>query len=190
MGNKNSFEQVKISPKAQRILDQILEETPELDEMVESAEDETDLYANLRKWVLDSIDEESPVLGYYSEKNKSRETFEKLQWKDYAAIRILDYIDHEGMEYTDPNLRGERYYNNPFRILWLAAKYGKGGGKPEFFEDMLHLFRQVSEKILSNIISPQCKFHISLQKSKLITNIISQSFKLTTCNFSFVQKLT
>ncbi len=142
MGKKNSFEQVKISPKAQRILHQILDETPELAEMINSAEDETAFYANLRKWVLDSIEDSSHVLGYYSEKNKDREVFEKLTWKDFAAIRILDYIDHEGMDYVDPNLRGERYYNNPFKILWLAAKYGTGGAKPAFFEDMLHLFRQ------------------------------------------------
>jgi len=146
MGNKNSFEQVKISPQAQRILNHILEETPELDEMINVAEDETAFYANLRKWVLDSIDEESDVLGYYSGKKKSRELFEKLQWRDYAAIRILDYIDHEGMEYEDPNLRGERYYNNPFKLLWLASKYGIGGAKPEFFEDMLHLFRQFTHR--------------------------------------------
>src|SRR6056297_2194225 len=142
MGKKNSFEQVKISPKAQRILHQILDETPELAEMINSAEDETAFYANLRKWVLDSIEDSSHVLGYYSEKNKDREVFEKLTWKDFAAIRILDYIDHEGMDYVDPNLRGERYYNNPLKILWLAAKYGTGGAKPAFFEDMLHLFRQ------------------------------------------------
>lgn len=142
MGKKNSFEQVKISPKAQRILHQILDETPELAEMINSAEDETAFYANLRKWVLDSIEDSSHVLEYYSEKKKNREIFEKLTWKDFAAIRILDYIDHEGMDYVDPNLRGERYYNNPFKILWLAAKYGTGGAKPAFFEDMLHLFRQ------------------------------------------------
>ncbi len=50
------------------------------------------------------------------------------------------------MEYDDPNLRGERYYNYPIRMLWLAVNQGIGGGKPPFFRDMLHLFRQINGK--------------------------------------------
>ncbi|MFP4621047.1 MAG: KamA family radical SAM protein [Bacteroidales bacterium] len=146
MSKQNIFESVKIDPKSQRILALILEENPELDHILKESEDESEICASLRKWILDQIDEDSLALKYYSNEVTGREAFRKLQWKELGAIRILDYIDHEGMEYVDPNLRGERYFNHPIRTLWLAAKQGKGGGKPPFFRDMLHLFRQINGK--------------------------------------------
>ncbi|CAN0589556.1 unnamed protein product, partial [Laminaria digitata] len=46
-------------------------------------------------------------------------------------------------EYVDLNLRGRVAINNPIKMLWLAATSGTGGAKPGFFEDMLHLLRQL-----------------------------------------------
>ena len=146
MSNQNTFESVKIDPKSQRILSRIFEENPDLHHIFSESENENEVYAALRKWVLDQIDEDSIALKYYSIEITGREAFRRLKWKELGAIRILDYIDHEGMEYDDPNLRGERYYNHPIRLLWLAATQGKGGGKPPFFRDMLHLFRQIGGK--------------------------------------------
>ncbi|MEF8843924.1 MAG: KamA family protein [Bacteroidales bacterium] len=146
MSNQNTFESVKIDPKSERILAQILDENPDIRHILTGSDDEKEVYAALRKWILDQIDDNSIALKYYSNEISGRDAFKKFKWKEYGAIRILDYIDHEGMEYDDPNLRGERYYNHPIRILWLAATQGKGGGKPPFFTDMLHLFRQINGK--------------------------------------------
>ena len=63
---------------------------------------------------------------------------------DYAAIRLLDYIDNAGREFVDPNLRGQLAVNSPIRLLWLAVNRGTGGARPGFFDDMLHLFRQLT----------------------------------------------
>ena len=73
----------------------------------------------------------------------NRELFDKLEWRDYAIIRILDYIDHAGKEYPDLNLRGEIAVSNPLRLIWLAVNKGTGGAKPDFFMDMIMLFRQL-----------------------------------------------
>jgi len=146
MSKRNSFESVKIDPRSERILKQLLEENPDLYHILSESDDEKEVYASLRKWILDQIDEDSIALKYYSREITGQDAFRKLKWKELGAIRILDYIDHEGMEYDDPNLRGERYYNHPIRTLWLAVNQGKGGGKPPFFRDMLHLFRQISGK--------------------------------------------
>ena len=146
MNKRNTFESVKINPKSEKILAQLLEENPEVHEILTESAGEKEVYANLRKWILDQIDEDSFALKYYSNEISGRDAFRKLKWKELGAIRILDYIDHEGMEYDDPNLRGERYYNYPIRILWLAVTQGTGGGKPPFFRDMLHLLRQINGK--------------------------------------------
>lgn len=142
MSKMNSFESVKINPKSHKIVRQLMTENPQLAEIFEQAETVNEVYASLRKWILDEVGDQASAIQYYSGDIKGREVFKQLNWKDFAAIRILDFIDHEGMEYDDPNIRGERFFNNPIRLLWLGAKYGKGGAKPQFFEDMLHLFRQ------------------------------------------------
>ncbi|MCF6249525.1 MAG: hypothetical protein L3J69_19545, partial [Desulfobacula sp.] len=69
---------------------------------------------------------------------------EKLRFKDYAAIRILDYIKHSGRQFKDLNLKGEIVENDPFAILMQCARKGTGGGTPAYFYDMIHLFRQFS----------------------------------------------
>ncbi|MFW6094884.1 MAG: KamA family radical SAM protein [Bacteroidota bacterium] len=141
--NKNEqLESVKIAPKAHRLLNKLLEENPEFHKILMECENVNEVYASLRKMVIDKVGENSKALKYYSEEWTGRKIFKQLKWEEYAAIRLLDYIDNEGKKYEDPNLRGEEHYNHPIRLLWLAYKFGKGGAKPAFFEDMLHLFRQ------------------------------------------------
>ena len=59
---------------------------------------------------------------------------------------ILDYIDNAGIEIEDLNLKGEIAISNPIMLLWQAVNHGTGGAKPAFFEDMLHLCRQLQGK--------------------------------------------
>ena len=47
-------------------------------------------------------------------------------------------------EFIDLNLRGELAVSSPIKLIWLAVSKGTGGAKRDFFEDMLHLFRQFS----------------------------------------------
>ncbi|MFO8234249.1 MAG: KamA family protein [Bacteroidales bacterium] len=136
------LEAVKIDPKSHRLLNKILRENPELHTILIESESVNEVYASLRKVVIDRIGENSKALKYYAEELTGRKAFKQLKWDEFAAIRLLDYLDHEGIQYEDPNLRGEQHYNHPIRLLWLAYKYGTGGAKLAFFEDMLYLFRQ------------------------------------------------
>ena len=147
MSRNMNIENVKVNPKSQYLVQKILTENPAIKEIFEESKNVNEVYASLRKWVLDELEENSNALQYYSENVSGRDIFTKLNYKDFAAIRILDFIDHEGMEYEDPHLRGKVFYNNPIRLLWLAVKFGKGGAKPDFFEDLLNLFRQFTGKI-------------------------------------------
>ena len=147
MSRNMNIENVKVNPKSQYLVQKILTENPAIKEIFEESKNVNEVYASLRKWVLDELEENSNALQYYSENVSGRDIFTKLNYKDFAAIRILDFIDHEGMEYEDPHLRGKVLYNNPIRLLWLAVKFGKGGAKPDFFEDLLNLFRQFNGKV-------------------------------------------
>lgn len=153
MAQFTAEEKVQISKKSQDVLDQILEENSKLKDLLLKSESEDELNTSIREWAEGVLKESDTAFKYYKNEISGRENFQKIGWKEIAAIRILDYIDHSQQEYVDLNLRGKKGTNTPFKILWLAAKHGIGGGKYFFFIDMLELFRQFSGKIKHEIPS-------------------------------------
>ena len=140
------LDRIAITVKSHRLLKTLLSENPRLAEIMRNSKNETEARIGVREWVLDEVRDRPQALAYYEGRRADREAFERLKWSDYAAIRLLDYIDNAGRDFVDPNLRGQLAVSNPIRLLWLAVTRGTGGAKPAFFEDMLHLFRQLSGK--------------------------------------------
>lgn len=136
------LDDVAINVKSHKLLKKLLKENPRLDEIMRNSRNDTEALVGVRDWVMEELQASPAALKYYQDEHAGRETFEALNWRDYAAIRILDYIQHAGMEFVDQNLRGEPAISNPIKLIWLAVTHGTGGAKPYFFEDMLHLFRQ------------------------------------------------
>ncbi|MGD8361401.1 MAG: KamA family protein [Gemmatimonadota bacterium] len=149
------LDRIAITVKSHRLLQRLLNENPKLEEIMRKAMNETEALVGVRNWVLDEIRGRPAALAYYASEHPTREDFHALEWKDFAAIRILDYIDNAGREFRDLNLRGELAVSNPFQLLWLAVHHGTGGAKPGFFEDMLHLFRQFTERSQQAKPSPE-----------------------------------
>jgi lysine 2,3-aminomutase len=146
MENYHQLDKIAISVKSHRLLKQLLKENPKLEEIMRNTRNETELLVGVRDWVFEELRKSPDAYNFYRSNNPSRELFEKLQWRDFAIIRILDYIDNADREFDDLNLRGEKAISNPIKLIWLAVNYGTGGAKPYFFEDMLRLFRQFSGK--------------------------------------------
>lgn len=144
MTENQKLDHIAITVKSHKLLKKLLAENPKLEEIMRNAQNETEALIGVRNWILAYIKERPETYDFYKGKGNGREAFEKLSWQDYAAIRILDYIDNAGAEYEDPNLRGEIAVSNPVKLIWLATNFGTGGAKPYFFEDMLYLFRQFS----------------------------------------------
>jgi len=140
-------DRVATSPRSRKLLDQILDENERLAGIIFSSETINQFHDKLKDWALEVISENSNALSYYRFETTGREALEKLRWRDYAAIRILDYIDNAGREVEDLNLHGEPVIINPFQILWLGAKAGIGGGHYNFYMDMLKLFRQLNDEL-------------------------------------------
>ncbi|MEJ2111615.1 MAG: KamA family protein [Acidobacteriota bacterium] len=133
-----------ISVISYRLLRQLLDENPLLDDILTGSENENEALERIRAWVMEEIKNNPSAYRFYTGEFHDREVFEKLDWRDLAAIRILDYIDNAGREFTDLNLGGEKVYSNPLYLVWRAVKNGSGGTKPGFFQDMIMLFRQFS----------------------------------------------
>jgi len=137
------LDRIAIDVKSHKLLRQLLHENSELEEILRNSKNETEVVVGVREWIGRSLKDRENAFSFYHAKHASRELFDKLEWRDYAIIRILDYIDHAGKEYPDLNLRGEIAVSNPLRLIWLAVNKGTGGAKPDFFIDMIMLFRQL-----------------------------------------------
>ncbi|MBU2630484.1 MAG: KamA family protein [Proteobacteria bacterium] len=130
--------------KAYRLMQQLFKENPGLDDIISNSRTLGQAKNKLKTWALDILCENKEAYSYFIREKIGERQLEKLRCKDYASIRILDYIKHSGREFEDLNLKGEIVENDPFAILMQCGRKGTGGGTPAFFYDMIHLFRQFS----------------------------------------------
>jgi len=137
------LDRIAINVRSHKLLRQLLSENPAMEEILRNSKNETEVVVGVREWIGKTLKDREDAFKFYHARHASRELFDKLEWRDYAIIRILDYIDHAGKEYPDLNLRGEIAVSNPLRLIWLAVNKGTGGAKPDFFMDMIMLFRQL-----------------------------------------------
>jgi len=144
--NNAELDKIAITVKSHRLLKKLLIENPKLEEIMRYSKNETEALVGVKNWVMAEMRSSPEAFNFYEGKKTGRKTFESLKWKDFAAIRLLDYIKNAGREFPDLNLRGEPAVSNPIKLIWLAVNHGTGGAKPFFFEDMLELFRQFSGK--------------------------------------------
>ncbi len=138
------LDKIAINVHARRILLTILEENPILERILRKAENENEAMDAIKEWILPKLKKNPAAESFYKGKHHNHELFQQLDWEDFAAIRLLDYIDYAGEAYPDQNIHGEMAVTNPIKMMWLATNKGIGGAKPDFFLDMLELFRQLN----------------------------------------------
>ncbi len=147
------LDRIAINVRSRKLLNQLLDENPEFAEILRNSKNETEVVVGVKEWIKRTLRDRENAFSYYQASHSDSELFDRLEWRDYAIIRILDYIDHAGIEYPDLNLRGEIAVSNPLRLIWLAVHKGTGGAKPDFFIDMIMMFRQLRGE------SEQPEFH-------------------------------
>ncbi len=137
------LDRIAIDVRSHKLLKQLLNENPEFEGILRNSKNETEVVVGVREWIEKNLKDRENAFKFYHARHSNRELFNKLEWHDFAIIRVLDYIDHAGKEYADKNIRGEIAVSNPLRLIWLAVNKGTGGAKPDFFIDMIMLFRQL-----------------------------------------------
>lgn len=150
MNHLSYLDQIAITVRAHKLLKELLKENPRLEEIMRTSKNETEALHGLRDWVEPELRKNPAAWQFYQGKKNDHQAFQLLKWKDFAAIRLLDYIDHAGEKYVDQNIGGEIAITNPVKMIWLAVNYGTGGAKPGFFKDMLQLFRQFTNRTRRN----------------------------------------
>lgn len=144
MSKRYSLDPVAIDIESHRIVQKIFHENPLLDEILGQSRNAAEFNRRIRRWISDWLKNRPHARRFRRQQQISRVLLESLEWCEYAAIRILDYIDHAGREFPDQQERGRYVTSDPFRMLYHAAVDGAGGGMPPFFTDMLMLFRQLN----------------------------------------------
>jgi lysine 2,3-aminomutase len=120
MQKKWDLDKISISVKSHQLLKQLLMENPKLEEIMTNARNETEALIGVRNWVCGELEANPDAAAFYENKHNDRDDLVKLRWRDFAAIRILDYIDNAGREFEDLNLRGQIAINNPVyrKLRW------------------------------------------------------------------------
>ncbi|MFW5757369.1 MAG: KamA family radical SAM protein [Bacteroidota bacterium] len=131
-----------ISESTKRLIDQLFEENPQLKTLLDKSTTSTHFQNLIKEWINEYLKNNPISKDFYEGKIHGFENLKRLEWKDYAAIRILDYINNSGREFEDLNLRGRKVVSEPFVLLYKAVKENTGGAQSNFVLDMIHLFRQ------------------------------------------------
>jgi lysine 2,3-aminomutase len=148
-------EKIALSAKSILLLRKLFKENPQLIEIFKKSETSDEAIEKIKSWAIEILQENPSAVKYFNCTEGGRSGFDMLRWKDFAAIRILDYIDHSGKAYINPYRNGEKTINEPFHLIWLGIRNGTGGAKPLFFEDMIQLFRQLDDRLPQNLPSKE-----------------------------------
>ncbi|MFV0267867.1 MAG: KamA family radical SAM protein, partial [Draconibacterium sp.] len=144
MTTSANLDNIAITVHAHRLLRTLLNENPVLEKILLTAATRKEALTAVRNWILPKLKRNSAAERFYYSQKTNPELYDLLNWEDFAAIRILDYLDHTGEQYADQNIHGEMAVSSPIKMLWMATNFGIGGAKPGFFMDMLQLFRQLN----------------------------------------------
>lgn len=147
MNPSRRMDRIALNIRCHELLGQLLDECPVLSDILKTSRNHREVQKRLRRWVRKSLRSSPHALKLQHSKHLKPEHVAALKWREYAAIRILDYLDNAGREFADPDFHDEFAVTDPFRLLWLAVNRGTGGASPPFFRDMIMLFRQFSGKL-------------------------------------------
>jgi len=140
--NSHTHKKKKTSSKAAQILQKLLKENPQLQQLADKSTDVSAFAGGVREMAMEYMKAHPDAYRFYRFKTQGHEALAALGWQDFSAIRMLDYLDHEGSSYADLNLRGKKVKSEAFGIIWQEVRGQETGATEEFFLDMLHLFRQ------------------------------------------------
>ncbi len=134
-----------------KLLEKIIKENKDFIKIFFTNKSIEELKLELKKYLYKRLDRDS--LAYYNKKS-NQETIEKISWQNYATIRLLDYIDYDGLVLKDNNLRGAEIISEPITALYQAINK-KRNLSSDFLLDMLYLLRQLNGTLKQNLPSKE-----------------------------------
>ena len=87
MAEPAALDRIAINVKAYRLLEQLLQENPRLEEIMRSSKNEVEALVGVRKWVLAELEGRPAATKFYESAHPTREDFEALEWTDIVLLR-------------------------------------------------------------------------------------------------------
>jgi len=115
----NRLERTILDEKSFRLMVLLFKENPELKHIMDYSTSIEQVKKKIKKWAFDKLKDSRNAYLFYSHKISGKDAFKKLEFKDYASIRIIDYIDHSSIQFEDPCSEGNIVENDPFKIFKL-----------------------------------------------------------------------
>jgi lysine 2,3-aminomutase len=102
------------------------------------------LVDKLRDYYSELMQQDHPAAWtYYNGETHDEQSFYTLTGISLAFLRIMDYLDHEGMSFPDGNLHGKEVVSQPIALLRSLVRGEKVSVSPDFIEDLYHLVLQL-----------------------------------------------
>jgi len=139
--------------KLQALLELLISENDILGEFIEDSDSSEVFRDSLQKWIMIYAMDRPHLLNCCSSGDVSKSDFDKLDWKDVAALRIMDYIEHAGIRVQDPSISKKGVISDPFGLLYNAIKYKEIEFRSDFMMDMIMLFRQFNGSLKKSVPS-------------------------------------
>ena len=124
MSTINITEKQSLTVRSLTIVKKILDENPEINEIISSSVSYEVALTKLREKLFSYLEANPAANNYYN--NESSDSVKNLSWKDVGIIRLLNYIDYEGSSFLDPNRKNIPKISRPIKNLYNAVKFGKG----------------------------------------------------------------
>ena len=172
MNTLNISEKQSLTVRSLTIVKKILDENPEISEIISSSDSYDVAFKRLKDRLLSYLSTNPATNNYYV--NEFSDSVKSISWKDIAVIRLLNYIDYEGTSFPDPNRKNTPVITRPIKNFYNAVKFGKGDCTSDFFLDLLFLFRQINGRLKQRLPSEKkIKAWMSKYPSGLSEKIIA-----------------
>ncbi|MEN8225760.1 MAG: KamA family protein [Bacteroidota bacterium] len=141
--------------KLQALLDLLLSENELLREQIEHSDTPDSFKDTLRNWIMAYVHDRPHLLNCCTTGDLAKNDFNTLDWKDVAALRMMDYLEHAGIKVQDPSLSKKEVVSDPFAQLFHAIKDNKYIFREDFVLDMIMLFRQYNGSLRKSVPSKE-----------------------------------
>ncbi len=137
--------------KIQGLLTLLLSENRLLKKMIEEAPDAPAFRDALLRWIMTYIDERPHLLNVCMSEEIMKKDFDRLNWKDIAALRIYDYLMNAGIRVDDPSISKGGVISDPFGQLYQAIRNDNIIFRVDFVMDLIMLFRQFNGNLRKSV---------------------------------------
>ena len=138
---------VTICEESLKIVKKIIFENEFLLDLLQTSSDYNEFKERLKTHILTNQKNISKIVPFYDKNFYLHKEFENLRWQEVAAVRILNYIKYAGESFIDNNNKGIEMISDPFHELWIGFHLKRSEANPDFFQDMLQLFRQYNRTL-------------------------------------------